>query len=205
MDEAALTARVHSWEESCRGGNSEACHSLAEYVQLVDRDAARAMELFRANCDATPGARFAPSCFALATMLQAAAQPERALEYYDKSCAGGFSEGCFNMGVIHSKGLLGTKPDRAQSDRYYERACSTGVATACFALGVSALREDAEKVRSLHFFEKACILGDLKGCVNATVMLSRGAEGVPRDVERAAAMRKLGESLAQQLRHHVKQ
>lgn len=205
MDDTVLADRVRSWEEGCRDGSSEACHSLAEYVQLVRRDVPAASELFRANCDATPGARFAPSCFALASIFASTAQNARALEYYDKSCAGGFSEGCYNLGVIYARGMLGVTPDRAQSERCFERACSTGVAGACFAIGANALREDPDKVRALHYFEKACILGDLHGCVNATVMLTQGAAGVPRDAERAAAMRQLGESVAKQMGVRVAQ
>lgn len=197
-----LEARWEEYKTSCASGNAEACHSLGEYYQLVRNDAAAALALFARNCDPPEAGvkRFAPSCFAMAAVLsQQRGREAEAPAYFDKACAAGFAEGCFNMGVIVSAGRYGVSADAQRARGYYDRACATGVGRACLTLGVEALQRGNDNASALHHFEKACLLGELYGCVNATVMLRKGAPGVAVDAERAAVMQGMAESTAKQM------
>lgn len=49
--ELNLEDRKLQFEVACKDGSSEACHSLAEFFQVIEENERKALDLFKSNCD----------------------------------------------------------------------------------------------------------------------------------------------------------
>lgn len=185
-------------------GSATSCHSLAEYYQLLKGDAQEALRLFAKNCDPPADAnskRYSPSCFSAASLL-VGKDNALAISYFEKACASGSAEGCYNLGVIFRRGTHGFAPNLEKASGFYEQGCSGGHARSCF--GKAVLLMNAQKnAEALHYFEKACLLGFPYGCSNAVVMLTTG-DGVEKDLERADRLKELGTELGRAMGIEIK-
>ena len=85
--------------------------------------------------------------------------------------------------------------------------CEDGqFSNACFNLSLFHLQGDGgrrapDKPRALYYAVKACSLGHVWGCVNASRMLKTG-DGVPADPARAEELRKIATDLHNAARGH---
>ena len=61
--------RMFQFELDCDDGkgNAYACHSVGEFVALIDRDYTKAGDVWRKNCDGKN--KYPPSCFKLGMLL----------------------------------------------------------------------------------------------------------------------------------------
>ena len=193
---------IDTFRAQCAEGSQEACHNVAEYLQLMETNADEAERLFALNCDPTnPGERrYGPSCFALGSLMARSEKRDRnqlAAGFFDKACAANSIEGCTNLARIYRAGMFGTPKDLVRAGHYYERACAGGDAKGCFGVAVMRMRaQDCSELSVLEYFEKACMLGYPYGCSNAFVLLSKGQGDVPQDLERADRLRTIGQDLA---------
>jgi len=107
---------------------ARACSLLG--ALLLDRDAAKALELSVLGCDR--GDAF--GCFNAAAIYTSgsagAPDPVRASSFLDRACRAGDGEGCFDLGVAYEKGD-GVAADRAKAAAAFERACALGFKKAC--------------------------------------------------------------------------
>jgi TPR repeat protein len=61
---------------------------------------------------------------------------ERAVELYEKACAGGDPSMCNNLGVCYHKGQCGLARDDTRAAQLYGQACKGGDSSACHNLVV---------------------------------------------------------------------
>ena len=207
--DATLEERKMEFQIACDDGSSEACHSLAEYFNLIDHEEQKALDLFRRNCDPPKESsqrRFPASCFGGATMIfqnPAIKDKSEGIDMLNKGCVGGFPEACHNMAVIYRGGMYKVEKNPAKAESCYDTACSKGHAKSCFGKAALLMNRN-EKQEALLFFEKACLHGDPYGCSNAHVMLRTG-DGVNVDNERAALLKTRAIQLAKELGINTKE
>ncbi len=113
------------------------------------------------------------------------ADKAREAQLYERACAGGVLEGCYELGVHHQRGQ-GVAHDDAHARRLYDRACRGGVLEACANLGWyygpgRGASRDYARARQLD--DRACAGGVLKGCANLAALYRTG-HGVVRDYSR---------------------
>ena len=53
---------------------------------------------------------------------------------FDKSCAIGNLEGCYNLAVMYNNGLIDGSKDYVKAAKFYDPACSGGIDQACINL-----------------------------------------------------------------------
>lgn len=99
-----------------------------------------------------------------------------------KACEEGQHNGCFNLSVHH---LRARRMDDVRGAHRPRR----GTAAAAAALGATH-----ESAQALYYAVRACDMGHVGGCINASKML-RDGDGVARDEQRAEALKKAAELL----------
>ena len=110
------------------------------------------------------------------------ANKKEGIEYFEKACEGGFPRGCANAGYLtlesgnsklYSKGLA-----------LLAQACEQNEPESCAHLGMAylegryGLEKDPKKAPPL--LRRACDLGSISGCINASVMYKNG-DSVPKN------------------------
>lgn len=131
----ALAEKEAEFRAQCDAGDVRGCHSLAELMQLVRRDAAGALTMFRGLC--SPPRAYGPSCFAAASLLLP--DPEAAV-FFERACDAGSAEGCANLAVLCQRGESGADPARAVA--FADRACALGEAKSCFFAAAARRSQD---------------------------------------------------------------
>jgi TPR repeat protein len=196
-----LEKKQEEFLQQCESGDVRGCHSLAEWYQLIKRDDAAALKLFRRACDPQPGdtyRRYAPSCFSVASYLVTGNRDNaQGVAFFEKACSAGSVEACANLGIIYRRGLQGVATNAAKAEAFCDQACAGGDGKSCLFAG-AARKQAGDGPAALHLFEKACLLGNPWGCSNAHIMLARG-DGVPADAARAQRLREMAEELAKSL------
>jgi TPR repeat protein len=125
---------------------------------------------------ATTSARAEPAC-----------QPSDGPDICTKRCDAGSQDSCAVLGVMHLRGELGGKSDRAKAEALLDRACKAKVALGCGGLGsLYGTRKDWKRARSL--FESACTMGDALSC-ESLGGLAVGADGTPVADYKAASQK----------------
>jgi TPR repeat protein len=115
----------------------------------------------------------------------------RAVSLLQRGCDLKLPMACFNLGYMLASGL-GTPRDPSGAMRLYDIACEQKVGLACNALGNLVNEAEApDAKRALTYFEKACDLKTMGGCVNAASLYDEGKD-VPSDRPKAARYYRLG-------------
>lgn len=142
-------------------------------------------------CDCATGDRAqAPACFEAGSRHHKASNKTAALPYFQRSCEMKIQEGCFNAGLMLTKGE-GTAKNYPQAKRMYELGCAGGMLAACNNLGVlystgkEGVPENDKEARAL--FTKGCGGNEPLSCGNLANMLFKG-EGGPRDDKQAVQL-----------------
>jgi cytochrome c oxidase assembly factor 7 len=170
-------------------------------AQGVLKDLAAAQRWYEQLCERAYG----PSCFNLAAVhlsgrATGSATEDSARSLFDKACSLGSAEGCNNAGLMWQRGTPAQPRDGDIAAQRFQQGCDDGqFRNACFNLSVLHLQGDegrrpADKPRALLYAVKACALGHVWGCANASRMLQHG-DGVPADPTRAAELKKIATDL----------
>ena len=88
----------------------------------------------------------------------------RARALFDRACRGGDDKGCYNLGVMFSKGDGGAR-DEARARALFAQACKGGFVKGCYNLGLMFSKGDGgarDFARAL--FDQTCKGGNAKGC-----------------------------------------
>lgn len=180
-------------QQECQRGHIPACSTLGMMYDKglgVSKDAAKSLELYRSSCDG--GAPKA--CYEFGNKFwprdededEEGANPEIALEYFQKACLGGFALGCKAVGIAYFDGT-GVAADHKRAIQYYEAACHRGAGDACHELGY--IFEWGDKVaqdssQAIRFYEAGCDYGNPPSCNEMAHYYLEG-DGVEKNADTA--------------------
>lgn len=104
-------------------------------------------------------------------------------------CAQKNMVGCFNLGVMYMKGMLGAQKDASKALEYFTKACDGGDIDGC--LNAGKYFEDGEEItKDLHlavtFYTKACDAGEAYGCMILANLYHHGKDTLVKDHKKAA-------------------
>eukprot|EP01137_Pigoraptor_chileana_P016989 Opistho-2@74392 len=181
------------------------CQQLGEFLQAVRKDLTGAAAAYTIGCD---GMNMPQSCFSLGTLcIIGKGVPKdiiKGAQYYARACEMHNVESCNNLGLLHQRGSGGVPRDIPRAIALFKTACDMNYANGCFNLGALHLvgegggpsgspSESAsasaggaspapykDLPRAFEYSVRACEMGHVYGCVNASRMASLG-DGVPRD------------------------
>lgn len=170
----------------CDKGHAGSCGALGVLYasgRKVDRDAAKAAELFKKACDGND----APSCVNLGVLnaegIGASKDPAAAAKLFEKGCNDGEAAGCGQLGRAYLAGA-GVAADPAQAAKYLERGCNGGDSKSCgpvaalYAEGKGVTKDGA---RAAQLYRRACDGVDGASCAALGQMHETGAGGAPRN------------------------
>ena len=78
------------YQRTCEGGISADCHALAKILAATPAERKAAFELNNKACSGN----VAPACNDVAAAWEAGREPLKALPFYEKACAGGYTQAC---------------------------------------------------------------------------------------------------------------
>ncbi|XP_029474681.1 cytochrome c oxidase assembly factor 7 [Rhinatrema bivittatum] len=187
----------------------DGCHRLADYLEGIKKNFDAAAKVLKANCDQN---QHSESCYKLGAyyvMGKGGLKPDLKAAYkcFLTSCEKGGKksvDACHNVGLLVQDGqVLDEKPDPLLARDYYTRACEGNFAASCFNLsalyiqGAAGLPKDMS--RALNYSLKACDLGHMWGCANASRMYKLG-DGTESDEAKAEALKNRAEELHRERR-----
>jgi len=164
----------------------KACHLLGDYWEGIKKDFNKALKTYTANCD---DYNHGHSCHKVGGYKYIGKMcnkdGDQAYDYFKKGCELGYTSSCLSAGLLDSakvnKNYIRTVPPNPALGRdYYKKACDEGdLAEACHrysALFIKGVKNVCEKnmAEAFKYSLKACELGNLGGCVNVSVMYSKG-------------------------------
>jgi uncharacterized protein len=125
-DKRACDERIAEERTHCDAGQGHECVLLGIAYQggkTVEKDLARAADLFERACELKEGAGCWYLGSAIAQALGRAKDEKAALAAYEKGCALDNINACYDVGVAHREGR-GTAPDRARAKQAFGKACT---------------------------------------------------------------------------------
>ncbi|XP_077134562.1 cytochrome c oxidase assembly factor 7 [Ranitomeya variabilis] len=192
-----------------REKDADGCHRLAEYLENIKKTFEATAKVLTFNCEQNGHSE---SCYKLGAyhITGKGGVPidlKTAYSCFLKSCGKGgkkSADSCHNVGLLAQDGRVNDeKPDLHLARDYYTKACDDKFAPSCFNLsamyleGSPGLAKDMK--RALHFSEKACELGHIWACANASRMYKLG-DGVKRDDAKAETLKNRAKDLHQKQR-----
>jgi TPR repeat protein len=157
----------------------------------VPKDLAKAAALYGTACDAD--AETVQACHWLAYLLMTGEgvpkDSAKAVALYTKACDGGYTNGCYILGLFYNEGKQLAKDD-AKAVALLTRACDGWILRACTDLGFlyrhgQGVTKDVSKAVGLY--SKACSSAEPNACLSLGLMYRRG-EDVPKDLAKAATL-----------------
>ena len=118
-----------------------------------------------------------------------AADPIRALSYFEKACSLKDPDGCLRVGVCYHFGIGKVKDDTAAA-RLYTQACDGGSSEACTRLGTLYLNGEGvarDDTRAAKLLDKACRATEYEACGRLGELYVQGA-GVAADPEQGLSL-----------------
>ena len=206
--------RMFQFELDCDDGkgNAYACHSVGEFVALIDRDYTKAGDVWRKNCDGKN--KYPPSCFKLGMLLfkgQGVKEQSdvAAASKFEKACNNGHAQACYFLGSLltdGSDGPNGVKRDLRRAESVYEKACAESEVESCFLLGRKFLgmgggggsSSARNPSRATGYLDTACGIGHAPSCRLLAVMFNKGDDGVPADLEKFQQYKERTEQLVRE-------
>ncbi|KAJ1170240.1 hypothetical protein NDU88_002121 [Pleurodeles waltl] len=174
------------------------CHRLAEYFEGIKKNFNSAAQVLKANCEQN---QHSESCYKLGAYYITgkgglAPNLKAAYDCFIKSCKKGGKksiEACHNAGLLaHDGRVFEGKPDPAVARDYYTMACNGNFSPSCFNLsalyiqGAPGLPKDM--TQAMNYSIKACDLGHVWACANASRMYKLG-DGVDKNDAKAEALK----------------
>ncbi|MCX7288225.1 MAG: tetratricopeptide repeat protein [Rhodobacterales bacterium] len=124
--------------------------------------------------------------------LGTAADPAKALQWYEKAAAQGFPQAFHNLGNVHDRGELGVPEDDVMARDYYSRAVAQDFGPSFGNLAIM-LREGeggpVDMELAVALLERGIALQDAQSTAELAFMLAVG-KGVPVDMVRARTLYK---------------
>ncbi|XP_073449603.1 cytochrome c oxidase assembly factor 7 [Aquarana catesbeiana] len=185
----------------------DGCHRLAEYLENIKKDFVATAKVLKHNCEENGQSE---SCFKLGAyhITGKGGVPldlQAAYNCFLKSCIKGGRkslDSCHNVGLLLQDGHVNDKkPDPVAARDYYTKACDGNFSASCFNLsamylqGTPELPKDMSK--ALHYSERACKLGHVWACANASRMYKLG-DGVSKDGVKAESLKNRAKELYRQ-------
>ncbi|XP_056388201.1 cytochrome c oxidase assembly factor 7 isoform X2 [Hyla sarda] len=182
------------------------CHRLAEYLENIKKDFEATAKVLKTNCEQS---HHSESCYKLGAyhITGKGGVPVDLKAAYDcflKSCLKGGKksiDSCHNVALMAQDGRINDgKPDFNVAREYYSKACDGKFAPSCFNLSTMYLEGSPEfpkeMTQALHFSEKACELGHIWACANASRMYKLG-DGIKKDDAKAETLKNRAKDLYQ--------
>jgi TPR repeat protein len=150
------------YQRACDGGFGAGCEALARRGD--DALFARAVALYRRQCDAEPPTYCSALGWLLANGTGAPRSLDEARAAFRRGCVGGDQAACADVAFFD---VLRGSPAGPQLDRL-DRLCSAGVGYACsllgglVAVGEHGIPRDDARARDLLY--QSCVLGDGEAC-----------------------------------------
>ncbi|XP_040263178.1 cytochrome c oxidase assembly factor 7 [Bufo bufo] len=190
-----------------REKDADGCHRLAEYLENIKKNFEATAKVLKINCEQNDHSE---SCFKLGAyhVTGKGGLPvdlKAAYNCFLKSCLKGGKksiDSCHNVGLLAQDGCINDdgKPDVRVARDYYTKACEGKFAPSCFNLSAIYLEGlpgfPKDMTRALHFSEKACELGHIWACANASRMYKLG-DGVKKDDAKAETLKNRAKDLHQ--------
>lgn len=187
-----------------RGRDADGCHRLAEYLENIKRDFEAAGNVLKINCEENDHSE---SCYKLGAyhITGKGGVPvdlRAAYNCFLKSCHKGGKksiDSCHNVALLAQDGRLNDgNPDVRTARDYYSKACDGRFAPSCFNMSTMYLEGlpgfPKDMTRALHLSEKACDLGHVWACANASRMYKLG-DGVRKDETKAETLKNRAKEL----------
>ncbi|RHY28994.1 hypothetical protein DYB32_005545 [Aphanomyces invadans] len=185
-----LEKRLYEFVSNCDEGKGDpgACHSLGEWLAVVDKKYDDAAVVYKKNCDTK---NYAASCFNYGRLLQ-------------KACNGGHIHGCHHLGLMHLNAMGGDlvmrlgvmlssvyccKQDVPKGIAALDKACEAGEGGSCFRLGSMYLTKQSkyslprDVVKAKAYLEASCDANYAPACHNLAVLYKNGDDRVAKDSE----------------------
>ncbi|EDQ92230.1 uncharacterized protein MONBRDRAFT_6043 [Monosiga brevicollis MX1] len=176
------------------------CHALAEFYETVDKNATKAIEMYRELCFEKSYGR---SCYRLGSAQMSGrgtpASLPVAFKTFCRGCELDNVESCHNKAMMLRAGIPDEVPrDAPQALELFKKCCQRDFRNGCFMASTMYL-QGAEGVakdmpKALEFALRACELNHAWGCANAARMLRIG-DGVAKDAGRAEQLQAQAQEL----------
>ena len=111
----------------------------------------------------------AKNCY-LAAQSQEKTKPDVARELAQKGCDDQDTLSCVKLGYYWLSGIGGTV-DKGFAKELFTKGCTENAGSGCFNLGLLRLEEEQSKIAALQYFQQACTLKDVRGCVQGGKIL----------------------------------
>ncbi|XP_028817645.1 cytochrome c oxidase assembly factor 7 [Denticeps clupeoides] len=177
-----------------RQKDPEGCHRLADYLEGVKRNFEATAQVLKHNCEVHGHGE---SCYKLGSYHVSgkggvAECLKTAYSCFVRSCNSGGRksvDACHNVGLLaHDGRAMEGGPDAGAARQYYERACAGGFAPSCFNLSTLYIQGspglEKNMPLALKYAVRACELGHVWGCANASRMFKLG-DGTAQDDQKA--------------------
>ena len=161
------------FQSSCDEKNMTGCANLGMLYKEgkgVERNHAKAQELFKKVCDAGLG----DGCVNFAEMCNKEEKPsvgcEPKIAMLEKACNSKqrYAKGCYILSFFYQEGQ-GVKRDHGKAAELNQRACDADLGVACVNLGFAYQHGRGVTQNhpyALNSYQKACNLGVARGCNN---------------------------------------
>ncbi|XP_012694997.1 cytochrome c oxidase assembly factor 7 [Clupea harengus] len=187
-----------------REKDPEGCQRLADYLEGVKKNYEATAQILKHNCE-THG--HGESCYKLGAYYVAGKGGltpclKTAYSCFQQSCkADGKKsvDACHNVGLLaHDGRAMDNGPDAGAAREYYEKACAGGFAPSCFNLSALFIKgspgQEKNMPLALQYAMRACELGHVWGCSNASRMYKLG-DGTPKDDQKAEDLKNRAKEL----------
>ena len=190
---------------NCDDGNGDAsaCHSLGEWLSVMERNYEEAGAVYGKNCDKN---EYGPSCFNRGRLHFAGKGVEQddtvAAGFVNRACKTGHIAACSQMSMLYFQGI-GVPKDSDKGVTVLAKSCAMGAMESCNNLGNIHLVHHKkhgmprDPVKAHELFERACSRSWAPACHTLAVMYKKG-DGVPQSDEQYERYAKITEQLVEQ-------
>lgn len=175
----------------------DGCYRLANYNETITRNYSEAVKIHKRTCD---DSNYERSCYhyANACLLGRGLKKDEieGFKYHLKSCSLNNGRSCQIAGELAYGGKY-IAPDLKLGVKCFEKACDLKEPEACaklFHINFDEKGQFMNRPKALQYAIKACNLGNLSGCVNASVMYKNG-DGIPKDLDLSKLYREKAEEI----------
>ena len=199
----ALASGADACQAACDVGDAPSCRNLGLLIQhgkAGRRNEGRIISAFRKACDSND----AEACDKLGSILGEGAS---SVTLHRKACDAGYMPACGHLaGILLVYGdrevIAEKKPDVTAALALAQKACEGGHPNACTILGGiyrkgKLVKKDHKRAK--QYLERACDMGDYRGCAKSGIMYERGWDGEKPNEERSRLLHKKAFELVQKL------
>jgi TPR repeat protein len=166
------------YKKACFGGDGDGCHKLGAAYRFayggLEKDQARAMELFHQACNCRSAAGCNDLAFGVERGEGVAKDEKLATSLYLKSCELGHPLGCKNSGVMYENGM-GIEKDLGRAREFYLRACEAKQELGCYQAALTFEHATPPAyTEALEHHKKACGMGVAAACTHYGYLVEKG-------------------------------